>query len=246
MSYLLYGKKGSGKSYYAVKNFVLPHLSSGKNVFTNLDLGYHRQESGLDLSWIPPYKYSDYLQKDVRGLLHTFRQQDELLDKIKLDFQNDIEGKSLRIPYHSMVIIDEAHDIFDYLSVNRMDKRVYNFLSYARHFDIELVFITQAPMLLSKFVQGLCNYVIKVKNLAEFGMGRKSIKIFHYQYVHSIEPDNTEIQVYDSSIFSLYRSSLCKENQVKTKLPLWIFPIIFVFLLWGLYILNSSSKVLLK
>jgi len=246
MSYLVYGKKGSGKSYYAVKNFVLPHLSAGKNVYTNLDLGYHKQLDGTDLSWIPPYKYSDYLKKDVRGLLHTFRLQDELLDKIKMDFQNDIEGKSLRIPFHSMVIIDEAHDIFDYLSVNRMDKRVYNFLSYARHFDIDIVFLTQSPMLLSKFVQGLCNYVVKIKNLAEFGMGRKSIKVFHYQYVHSLEPDNTEIQHYDTDIFKLYRSSLCSETQVKSKIPTWLFPLIGIFALWLFYIFNSSGKMLLK
>lgn len=242
MAVTLFGAIGAGKTYYAVKNFLLPALASDNHVFTNIDLGYNSK----NLEWIPAYKFSDYLGKDCRHLLHTFRRHDDLLDRIKMDFQDDIEGHSLRIPHHSTVIVDEAHDIFYYLNANSVDKRVYNFLAYARHFDINMIFLSQAPDLMCKFVQQLSTgNIIKIKNLASFGV-KGGIKVFRY---HSIAQtyrddgfDSTETHVYDKSIFNLYRSSLCSENQNKFVFPKFLFVPILVFLALAFFWVFSNGR----
>lgn len=224
MSSIIYGKKGAGKSYFSIKHYLLPALEKGYNVFTNLDFGYNR--GGLE--FIPAYKFSDYLKKDCRPLLHTFRKHSDLLDKIKMDFQDDIEGESLRVPHHSTIIVDEAHDIFYYMDANRMDKRVYNFLAYARHFDINLVFMSQAPGLMSKFVEELATDVYVLTNLSRFGGGRNSIMVKTYQSSRLVNVheghDSKTFERYDRTIFPLYRSSLAPESQNMKRLPffMWV------------------------
>ena len=208
---IISGQIGSGKTYYCIEKFLLPALKSNRHVYTNIDMG---DEKGLE--FLAQCRFSIYLKKDVRELLYVkpFEELRELL------ILNDMEGLSLRVQKGSVIIIDEAQMIFDYLSVNSVDKRIYHLFAYARHFGLDLIFITQSPELLNKFILKLCNQFLLIS-------GKKQISTLAKNVYH-VEYSNTQdgillaksISRYNVEIFSLYRSYVSSSDDIfKQYLP---------------------------
>lgn len=196
MNHLISGQIGSGKTYYAVKNFIIPALKQGRFVYTNIDLGH----TYIYDVWS---KFSHYIGKDISQFINVITDTPQFLEKLRL-ISYDENGS--RLPRGSVVIIDEAHQVFNYLQTNYINKQVYEFLAYSRHFNIDLVFITQSPELLSKFVINLCNNFISVYNL------KQNSRLFTNSFRVEVRPSFTgwvtekRILKFDKKIFSLYRS----------------------------------------
>lgn len=121
---LLTGKTGSGKSYYAVSE-IIDSLDQGKNVYTNIKLSLTYSN----------YHYLDELgiKKFLNYIGDTFKEVDNLEEK-KLEVKNTAY-------FNSDFYIDEAH------LVGFRDKKeaVLNWLTIHRHFNQNIIVITQVP-----------------------------------------------------------------------------------------------------
>ncbi len=243
MNTLISGQIGAGKTYFAIKNFILPALVQGRYVYTNIDFG-HKWDFELSA------RFSVYLNKDCSSLIKSVVDTKQFLDMLRL-LAYDERGSKL--PYHSLVVIDEAHQVFNYLQTNYISKQVWEFLAYSRHFGIDLVFITQSPELLSKFVINLCNnyiYVYGMKNTSRlFGN-----TFFYEEYAgYGGVKIKKSVQKYDQKIFQLYRSFLGDSDSSVVKRPIlpegWQKPAILVLifvLFFGYAVLNISKNYLFK
>lgn len=204
MNTLITGQIGSGKTYFALQHFIIPALRDGRFVYTNVDFGHSYIYDVWSL-------FSRHLNKDVSTLINVVVHTKEFLEYLKLI---SYSGEGSRLPHRSVVVIDEAHQIFNYLDTNRVPRQVWEFLAYSRHFGIELVFISQSPELLSKFVINLCNNFIHLHTLKN--TTRLFSNYFRYDVRNSLYGQvlQTRIKKYDKNIFRLYRSFVADDESI--------------------------------
>jgi zona occludens toxin (predicted ATPase) len=203
MNTLIYGQIGSGKTYLAIEKFILPALREGRFVYTNIDFG-HKFEFEV---WA---NFSRHLNRDISKFFNIVPETSQFLEKLKLIAYDE---RGSKLPPKSVVVIDEAHQIFNYLDTLKIPKQVWEFLAYSRHFGIDLVFISQSPELLSKFILNLCNnfiYVYTLKQNSSLLKGRYKIEIRSTFGGQVLE---TKFPKYDTSIFKLYRSYLTDDDE---------------------------------
>ncbi|MBX0311704.1 MAG: zonular occludens toxin domain-containing protein [Sulfurihydrogenibium sp.] len=196
MNTLIYGQIGSGKTYLAIEKFILPALKEGRFVYTNIDFG-HKFEFDV---WS---RFSNHLGVDISKFFNIVVETSQFLEKLKL-IAYDIHG--CKLPPKSVVVIDEAHQIFNYLDTLKIPRQVWEFLAYSRHFGIDLVFISQSPELLSKFIINLCNnflYVYSLKQNSSLLKGRYKLEI---RATYNGQILETKFPRYNQDIFKLYRS----------------------------------------
>lgn len=203
MNTLIYGQIGSGKTYFAISDFIIPALRQGRFIYTNIDFG-HKFEFDI---W---HKFSHYIGKDISKFIQVIPDTKQFLDKLRLVAYDE---RGCQLPTGSVVVIDEAHQIFNYLETNYISKQVYEFLAYSRHFNIDLVFITQSPELLSKFVNNLCNNFISVYNLKQNSSLMKNSFILEYYSIYKGMRLQKRIRKFDPKIFALYRSFISDTDE---------------------------------
>lgn len=237
---LISGQIGAGKSHVALEMFILPALRAGRHVYTNLDFTKDGSERGKD--FIAGCRLSLYLKVDCTKLL-VRSDFDKLQDYLIL---NDLEGLSLRVEKNSLIVIDEAQMIFDYMGVNRIDKRIYHFLSYARHFGFDLLFLTQDYTLLNKFVVNLCNQYIDITGMKQVSTLAKNKYVLEYHNRPGGVLLDKRIRTYSPDVFNLYRSYISTEKDIfSVVLPagFWkaMFPLILAAIV-GLYALKSLAS----
>jgi zona occludens toxin (predicted ATPase) len=204
MNTLIYGQIGAGKTYVAIDRFIIPALREGRLVYTNIDFG-HKFEFEV---WA---NFSRFLDRDISKFFNIVTDTKQFLERLKLN-SYDIEG--CRLPPRSVVVIDEAHQIFNYLDTLKIPRQVWEFLAYSRHFGIDLVFITQSPELLSKFVHNLCNnflYVYALKQNSSLLKDRYKLEIRANFGGQVLE---TKFPKYNKEIFKLYRSFIFDDESV--------------------------------
>jgi len=112
MNTLIYGQIGSGKTHFAVEQFILKAISQGRFVYTNVDFGVK-----WDFQIFA--RFSEYLDKDVSGFIKVVPETQKFLKMLELMAYDE---KGSRLPFSSVVIIDEAHQIFNYLKTNFVNK----------------------------------------------------------------------------------------------------------------------------
>jgi len=229
---IIYGSVGAGKTYSSIKDFVIPSLKKNRNVFTNIDF-FPKSSNYNYIRALEFYKdeirhkFSVYLKRDCFPLLH-FLDDNEIIQKMNIPAK-DISAS--RIPPNSLIIVDEAQDIFYYLDVNRVPRGVYTFMSYSRHLGVDILFITQSPDLLNSQIRALArgNY-LEVRNFSNLGL-KNGYRLRWFSH-HSQSPDEalkTSISFYDKSIFSLYRSQQAAGSEKPPNILLYkIYAIIFV------------------
>jgi len=178
-----FAKIRTGKTHHIVKTRVLPALSEGRHVFTNIDFGpdvkvgdtiimTSEEQAGMKLSY--------FLGKDVRKLIHI-RQSSFFSRQLEL---KDTNAELTCIPPGSRVIIDEAQNIFPINGFKTANDNFFKLLTYCGHFDIDFVFITQNPALLDKRIISSSSELMMIKNLGLFssfqlwwGFGEVCIKL---------------------------------------------------------------------
>lgn len=203
MNTLIYGQIGAGKTYFSIKEFIIPALNEGRFVYTNLDFN-HKFEFDV---WS---KFSNYLNKDVSKFINVVPETSQFLERLKL-LSYDERGS--RLPHRSVVVVDEAHQVFNYLDTLKIPRQVWEFLAYSRHFGIDLVFITQSPELLSKFIPNLCNnflYLYSLKQNSSFLKDRYKVQV-RANFGGAIL--QTKYPKFDKKIFTLYRSYISDSDE---------------------------------
>jgi zona occludens toxin len=227
---LMIGVPGGGKSYEACVFHILPALKRGRKVITNLPVNVE-VFAALD----PEYR--DLLEvrtapQPVRGTWAAgtdgpaFRLDGPPKDQpvttrlfsTVWDYWTDWRHPSGMGPLY---VIDECQ-----LSLPKgaTDKHVAEWYSLHRHYNCDVLLLTQAYGRLDPAIRDLVQLVYRVKKAVAFGFSGKYIR--KVQDGIRGEVVSTSMRVYERKYFSLYRShtqgkSVTEEGASDTR-PIWM------------------------
>ena len=142
------GTPGSYKSYHAV-NDCITALRRGKNLITNF-----------------PINYKKVIKKPVKGVYECVNNLDLTVNYL-IEFACNYHKPGLKA--QTLVVIDEAsikYNSRDFKSHDRMDW--INFFANHRHFNFDVILITQQDMMLDKQIRGLIEVEYKHRLLKEY------------------------------------------------------------------------------
>lgn len=147
MSIWLYsGTPGSYKSYHAVKD-VISWLRSGKNVICNFPVDFAK------------------VGVKPRGVYEFWKNTDITCNNL-LRFAEEHHKPSYKP--QTLVVIDEASVFFNPREFGRKDRMQWiNFFANHRHFNFEIILITQQDRMLDRQIRGLIEYEVKHRALAK-------------------------------------------------------------------------------
>lgn len=147
------GTPGSYKSYHAVKE-AIAWLKLGNNLITNF-----------------PLNYKNYLKKPIKGVYKCVNNIDLTVDYL-IDFAVEHHHKGVKA--QTLVIFDEASIKFNSRDFNMHDRMEWiNFFANHRHFNYDVILITQQDRMLDRQIRGLIETEYKhraVKNYKLLGM----------------------------------------------------------------------------
>lgn len=248
------GSIGSGKTYSALKDMVLPALKAGRKVYSNIE-GFLGDWQGDDFKWSSERLYvaSEVVCKSIDEIKLLYIPLDcRLTENSKKDVvflykRLKDEGQG------SLVVIDEAQN---YASQNSYKSDVlkpwFEFLTMTRHYNIEWVFMTQN---ISNMASPIRRLIVFEKNfrtsfiLGSLGKGRYSyIKYEHFGNDKKKSLMDYYVPVkFDTIIFKVYKSfqgdGLTESEDVK-KYSIFrhpVFKIVLVLFLISIFMLHKVS-----
>ncbi|MCS4511882.1 zonular occludens toxin domain-containing protein [Xylophilus ampelinus] len=214
----LEGIPGSGKSYEAVVHHVLTALQSGRKVVTNLplkkDMFAAINPDFLDLIELrirpqPIRGTWDATRIDEEGQGSAF----ELFD----DGHTEAPGEEVMLFGHvwdfwctwkhpktgngPLYIIDECHVAYPKIGT---DKHVVQWYKLSRHFNADVLLITQNFRDVNESMRGLLAMVVKVRKADVLGKPDHYIRKVHAGYRGAVI--STEERKYKPEFFPLYKS----------------------------------------
>jgi len=240
MIYLITGVPGSGKTYFAV-HYIYTQLTSKnpkyQKIYTNINLNFKKCDK-IKKDFVKPLILDDLLKRIEQDyfLSEKFKNNelfDEETGEQVTDYDAYVRGKlKLFEEYeHSLIILDECHLYF----TEQVDPKMLRFLSYHRHFDIDMYLITQNKSLINRkylaFVESMYIGINPSKRLFS--------KVFAYKLYASHKEYKSnyvgkEKLKFDKKIAELYNSGSNKIHKSlvsKLLIPL-VIVIIFVFFLY--------------
>lgn len=142
------GTPGSYKSYHAVMESVQA-LRLGKNVITNFPLNYKKR-----------------IKKPIKGTYECVNNIDLTVDYL-INFACDHHKPGTKA--QTLVVIDEASIKYNSRDFNMHDRMDWiNFFANHRHFNFDVILITQKDMMLDKQIRGLIEVEYKHRSLKEY------------------------------------------------------------------------------
>jgi zona occludens toxin len=238
---LLVGTPGSGKTLFAIDKIIkianneAPEFKNINYVYTNI--------SGFDFDKFKDNKVIfdrfvfDSFYAHMQDLFALFLQNedDEKLDDI---LQAYCKEHNLLNAYF---IIDEAHNYFD-----NQDKVKMWWLTYHRHLNHEILFITQNKSLINTQYRNVPEIFIKAQPRSK-AISKNVLRYFNYtEYRMTQKFSTTEITINDS-YFSIYKSgNVSTQKRVGLKyIYMFVLFVILCFSFFGyfvykLYFTNSS------
>lgn len=211
---LLIGPPGGGKSYEAVVYHVLPALTKGRKVITNLPLDIER------LRAIDP-AFPDLIQF-VENSIGFLRRENEapagMVGRLGLRYQVEQQGEGVIRAFSTMkdfgdpwrqdktgsgplYVIDECHLCFPRIGTLIS---VEEWFSLHRHESADVLLITQSYGKVSKSIIDLVQVCYRVKKATAFGSAKKYIR----KVQDGVRGDvvNTSVRTYEKRYFGLYKS----------------------------------------
>ncbi|MDH5725742.1 MAG: zonular occludens toxin domain-containing protein [Nitrospira sp.] len=192
---LLEGTPGSGKSYYAVADYLLPWLRAGRRIYVAVD--------GFYLDWLALF--------EGRALPDLQQQVTLWTDRTR------IPSLLLSIEPGSAVCLDEAQTIFR--AKEKVPGEILRWLETHRHYGVDLLLMAQDYRQLTSGVTRLVESTIKFRRMERFGMRRR------FQGFVRGNPEETEvirtlIGRYEPKIYAYYSSyatgGITEERRMKT------------------------------
>lgn len=215
----LEGIPGSGKSYEAAAHQIMAALQVGTLVITNLPLNVEKYAS-ID----PSYRALIELRKVPRPILGTW-------DASRVDpetgqgsaFALTIDGSTTPPPEHvqpfghvwdyystwkhpktgrgPLFVIDEAHEAMPDIGT---DPQVISWYKLHRHFNVDVLLMTQSFRDMNQKISRLMGMVIKVRKADILGKPDHYIRKVHAGYRGAVI--STEERKYKPDYFELYKS----------------------------------------
>jgi|GEM_PF-1724114 len=229
MSRLYYGKKGSGKSYCVIFQEIIPALREGRKVITNID--------GLNLRELRNFIGKE-IDVEVRMSKKWWR------ESLTCVVENEGTEQERLIPHPSiwsgaLYVIDECQMIWDAREFRDTTKGFLSMIEYERHFDIDIIFVTQNVKRCDVNITRLANDSFQIKNLGFLhGWAKNKFVVNKRQTPFDSDVVAQYTMTYDKTIFTLYRSGAnIHEKGTRTRFSSVRIYAIVVLLFAGFFIL---------
>lgn len=155
----IYGPIGSGKTYHIVANFICRAIKERRKIFTNIE--------GLRLRELSHVTGVPISEIDITVLT------DKLAWEKKLKLSDmDTDYSSVSDLKNSLCVIDEAQMIWYNRDYEKTSKEFIFFLTKSRHFDCDLVFVSQSLANVDVAIRRLGNYFWSIGDNKIFGLWR--------------------------------------------------------------------------
>ena len=189
---LLLGAPGGGKSYEATVYHILPALQKGRKVVTNLPLSV-QAFAALDSA------YADLIE--IRTTSKGGKKKDGAPSRVFSVVEDYADEWRHADGFGPLFVIDECHFA---LPKGETDRAVEEWYSMHRHYNVDVLLITQSYGKISAAVRDLVQMVYRVrKNVA---LGSTSSYTRKVQDGVRGEVVNTSVRKYEKRYFGLYRS----------------------------------------
>lgn len=195
------GLPGSGKSYNACIDYIIPALQSGRHVFTNI-YGLNHQ------------KFADTLQltiEEVGFLLHQLSDDEcqpssiaTIIKSPKYSYQDGETTKSYI--QDSLVIIDEAHKFYP-ASNKKIDEGAFTFFAEHRHLGLDVMLMSQSFKSVHKSVRERVQSKYLFVKMTAVGLANK----YKWESYEATAPEQFDkissgVKKYEDKYFGLYAS----------------------------------------
>lgn len=251
---LVVGVPGSGKTYYSVDKIyklITAEKKKYKHIYTNINgFNYDKANEIADIKdYVKPFEFEDLnihiqdefqffnLQKSKKLKKNIPLKKDEdsesiIEPELIVDYDDECKAKGIYAPYaDSLIIIDECHLYFE----DKIDDPKIRFLSYHRHFNIDIILITQGKGLIHK------KYLSFVETMYFALSGAKrffSTRFRYRKYASYQEYAQNLIETISISlnpkVFELYNSGATVVS--KSSLSKMLMPVVIgIFVVYGFY-----------
>lgn len=264
---LVVGVPGSGKTYYSVDKIyklITAEKKKYKHIYTNINgFNYDKaNELATIKDYVKPFEFDDLnihiqdeyeffnLQKSKKLKKNIPLKVDAGLildDEIKepelvMDYDEECKLRGIYAPYaDSLIIVDECHLYFE----DKIDDPKIRFLSYHRHFNIDIILITQGKGLIHKkylsFIETMYYALSGAKRF--FSTRFRYRKYASYQEYAQNLIETISISL-DPKVFELYNSGatvVSKSVVSKFLLPV-VLGAIFVYGFFQIFIADRYAK----
>lgn len=222
----LVGSPGSGKSYEAVVYHILPAVSQGRKVKTNLPLNISEFENRVPGS-------SALIQILEPEALNPrrFSCLDDYLD----DWRHPETNQG------PLMVVDEAHFIFR----RDVQSELLEYFALHRHYGVDILLVTQTWRQVHAEVRDMVQICYRVRKGTALGFSKKYIR--KVQDGVKGEVTNQSIRVYDPKNYSLYKShtqtnSSVMEAAASDVKPFWRHWSVYAALVFFFFALYGGSK----
>jgi len=183
--YILEGIPGSGKSYSCVKDFILPAVKVGREIYTNID--------GIDVELICKYLKVDY--DDYRDKFHY-------LDESAEDtyYKKDIIDTN----HNALIVVDEAHKFYGSRDFSKFTNELQHFYAFHRHYGIDIVLISQTVDSIDKWIRCRTEKIVRYRKMSLLGISSKFVSTIVDPF--TLENLDRKVHTYQSYVFNFYTS----------------------------------------
>lgn len=223
---LITGVPGAGKTAYSVQRFIVPAISDGRIILTNVS---------LRLDSLRARGYDASLVQSLGETHSSVFDSPEAFEKALS--VRDSQGRG------PLVVVDEAHRTFWPAEWDKVSKdsgeqtsraqRALNLFASHRHTGADIVLLTQGADMIPRDLIRMSEILLDVHNLRVYGFDRPGCKVYTKDPTRRRTILHTEIVRWDKSLFSIYSSRTLGGEEAKRKIVPWWRRT------WGLYVVGA-------
>jgi len=238
--YGIEGTPGSGKTLYAISEFILPALKNGIPVYHNIE--------GLD-----PVKMG--ILADVEPVISESLIKFYVDDDGQENTQEAVRNFYSKIPHkEALLVIDEAQNYFSARDFKeKFSSDLIPYLSRHRHYGHTVVWITQQREAVDITFRRQTQYMYRLERLENFGLKNASrLKMYEGWDTMLVPPFASKNFFFPKQLYGVYKSYISNKIEEKrrshniflsNKLFMSIIIIVLIALIKGLFFTEFSLSV---
>lgn len=238
--YGIEGTPGSGKTLYAISEFIIPALKSGVPIYHNIE--------GLDSVKLSIIAGIDSFT--VENLINQYKDDDGNFNTV-----DGIRNFYKHIPHSAtLLVIDEAQNYFSARDFKeKFSSDLIPYLSRHRHFGHTVVWVTQQREAVDITFRRQTQYMYRLERLENFGLKNSSrLKMYEGWDTMLVPPFASKNFFFPKNLYGVYKSYVSNGIEEKrrshnvflsNKLFMFILIIVSAALIKALFFTDFSLSV---